>query len=62
MEARKARTWVSYGVDCQYTAVLRGLLHLAGGFMGDSRVRLKVSVAQTSLGWLLPSVWGSALG
>lgn len=25
-------------------------------------MRLKVSVAQTSLGWLLPSVWGSALG
>lgn len=40
----------------------QGLLHPAGGFMGDSRVRLKVSVAQTSLGWLLPSVRGSALG
>lgn len=30
--------------------------------MGDSRVSLKASVAQTSLRWLLPSVWGSALG
>lgn len=38
------------------------LLHPAGGFMGDIRVRLKVSVAQTSLGWLLPSVRGSTLG
>lgn len=40
----------------------QGLLHPAEGFMGDSRVRLKVSVAQTSLGWLLSSVCGSALG